>query len=746
MTAKKDTSAMLYRMRIIILCIVVFALFSLLQPALFPTAGNIGNIMRATSIDALAAAGFTIVMLSGQLDLSIGSTMTLGGTIVMMTQPILGWFGAVALAAAAGALVGLFNGTLVSKLKINSFIVTLGTMTILQGLTRSMLSGGSCAAGEAGMAMSDWLLPNRILFIFVPVLLLELAMRKTKWGRNLYLIGGNKQTAWQAGIKVDWGITSAFLLCGVFSAVGGAFSAMTQNCAMPNLGDKTLMLVVAATIVGGTSMAGGTGRVMMTMVALFTLNSLTNGLSYMGASKSIKLIAHGVVLASVIISDAWREVQRDRLRGQRRELMDEAEQLKLIHDEEYELEYENNNTEDSDMSPRRKDNSLLIVCVTAIACVSIVAIFAMNNKAPVYIQNGAASAIDPLSVKATDGQPLVWEDTTELIAPERPADPETLADDDILRWYDHEYAGWSGKKLPMPESPGDGPQGKKVVSLQYMNHPYWTGYNTGMKRMAKAYDIDLTTMEAGNDTKAQMDQVEQAIAMKPDLVILTPVDANAVVPMLKRLYKAKIPVITSNLLPIDDAMQYCITWTGPDDWGQMRMLAHEMAEAMNNKGNYCVIRHVAGTSCFLSRTWAPISELKKIAPEMKCLDMQATDLDAEKTKIQVAAWIKKYGDDLNAIVSADDSKAQLGIEAALQDAGRTDIVCVSAGSCKTGLELVKAGRVQAISYQSAEGDGALPVYIAAKWFDGDEIDRPVYYIKKDIITKENVEDYLPAQW
>ncbi|MGA2498894.1 MAG: sugar ABC transporter substrate-binding protein, partial [Tepidisphaeraceae bacterium] len=394
--------------------------------------------------------------------------------------------------------------------------------------------------------------------------------------------------------------------------------------------------------------------------------------------------------------------------------------------------------------------------------VAIVAIFAMTLRndrggtitvvpgpaggAAVQPTAPKAAAVDVATLRATDGQPLGWVDNSPLKAPPRPADPAKLPDDHLLRWYDYEYSGWNVQKLPMPVSPGTGPRGKKVVSLQYMDHPYWTGYRTGMTRMADAYGMELTIMEAGNDNKVQADQVEQVIRMRPDLVILTPVDSNGVVPMLKRLYEEKIPVIASNLLPVDEGMKYVITWTGPDDWGQFRMLAREFARQMNDQGGYCVVRHLAGTSCYLSRTWAPVSELKQVAPNMKCLDMQSTDLKTEETKTQVAAWLKKYGSELKGIVSADDSKAMVGIAEALKDAGRNDVICVSAGTSRTGVEFVKAGKLQAMTYQSAEGDGALPICIAADWFSGKKIARPVYFLQKHIITAKDVDQFMPAQW
>lgn len=405
-----------------------------------------------------------------------------------------------------------------------------------------------------------------------------------------------------------------------------------------------------------------------------------------------------------------------------------------------------------------QDRTFAVVSVVAIACVAIVAIYALTLSArspvptapaPGRARGGgdaAAAPEDVRSLKASDGQPLIWIDDTPLDAPPRPADPSRLADEDLLRWYDHEFAGWSVRKLPMPPSPGGGPRGRRVVSLQYMDHPYWQGYGNGMKRLAALYGMKLTIMEAGNDNKVQADQVEQVIRMRPDLVILTPVDSNGVVPLLKRLYDEKIPVIASNLIPVDEGMKYCLTWTGPDDWGQFRLLAREFARRMNRTGAYVVVRHVAGTSCYLSRTWAMVSELKKMAPEMRCLDMQSTDLKTEETKTQMAAWLKKYGGGLKGIVSADDSKAMVGIAEALKDAGRTDVIIVAAGASRTGIDFIREGRLHGITYQSAEGDGALPIEIAARWFNGETIERPVYYLRKHVITAQDVEEFTPAQW
>ena len=110
---------------------------------------------------------------------------------------------------------------------------------------------------------------------------------------------------------------------------------------------------------------------------------------------------------------------------------------------------------------------------------------------------------------------------------------------------------------------------------------------------------------------------------------------------------------------------------------------------------------------------------------------------------QGASQAMLYG---TGLTEADMQKAQVGIAEALRDAGRSDVICVAAGSSRTGLTLIREGRLHAVTYQSAEGDGALPIEIAARWFRGEAVDRPVYYIRKAVITAANVKEFLPAQW
>ncbi len=322
-----SASALAYRYRVYLLALVIFSVMAAIAPN-FASVGNFANILKAAGINLLAGAGFTIVMICGQLDLSIGSTMTLGGMMAVGLAPELGWAGSFAVALVAGLAVGLVNGLLVAKARINSFIVTLGTMIILQNAVFIYCGGGTIAATT--FEVSDWfqreLAPGitpQIVLPYAVMAILAVLMRWTPVGRGFYLLGGNQQTAWYSGLAVDRYTIGAFVLSGVLSAMGGAIVAMSEANANPTLGDSPLMTIVAAAIIGGTSMQGGKGGIAGTAVALVALAALVNGLSCRGEGYEVQLMAGGLVLASIILYDAWSVRRREARRGQRKDLLAE---------------------------------------------------------------------------------------------------------------------------------------------------------------------------------------------------------------------------------------------------------------------------------------------------------------------------------------------------------------------------------------------------------------------------------------
>ena len=294
---------------------------------------NMTSILNAIAMNATVAIGFTVVMICGQLDLSIGSVITFAGVLTMGLEPILGFAGAVAVAILGGALVGLANGLLVAKAKINSFIVTLGTMTLLQGAIYQFSGGNSISVStDEAFAISDFLgkslvplITSRVLITLVLVVVAEFVLRRTRAGRNFYIVGGNRTTAWLAGINTDRYLIAAFVLSGVTAAIGGVVSVLVSTAATLKLGENSLMYVISATIIGGTAMSGGKGGVLRSVVAIMSLEMLYTGIILFGLGNEVKIFFAGLILAYVVLYEAYAVYRHEKTLGQRPELMKEVE-------------------------------------------------------------------------------------------------------------------------------------------------------------------------------------------------------------------------------------------------------------------------------------------------------------------------------------------------------------------------------------------------------------------------------------
>ena len=248
-----------------------------------------------------------------------------------------------------------------------------------------------------------------------------------------------------------------------------------------------------------------------------------------------------------------------------------------------------------------------------------------------------------------------------------------------------EYAGWdAATKVNIPASPADGPKGKKVILIVHGDHPWTTAYINGAKKACEFFGMTLEAWSPNWDVNVQNQLIDQAINARPDAIGLIPLNAESATQQFRKINEAGIPVFGTNTLPTSDAMKYMISWTGPDDWGQMRLLARKLADAMGNKGGICYITHNAGTSPYFARTYGPITEFKKIAPDIKTLDIQTPGFDAVQCKQVVSDWITRFGTDLNAIFLADDSAQAIGTIDAIKEAGRSDILVVAAGNSKAG--------------------------------------------------------------
>jgi ribose transport system substrate-binding protein len=257
--------------------------------------------------------------------------------------------------------------------------------------------------------------------------------------------------------------------------------------------------------------------------------------------------------------------------------------------------------------------------------------------------------------------------------------------------------------------------------------------------------MNYKLLSANYDLNTQNQIIDKTINEKPNMILLVAIDAKASVQQAKKINEANIPLIMFNTIPDTEAFQYSLSFSGPDDWGQFRMLARSFADKLGKKGGVAYLTHIPGGSPYYSRMMGPISELSIYAPNIKTLDVQSPGFDAVKSKQVVSDWITRFGKNLKGIVCADDSAQILGTIDACKNAGRTDIIIVAAGNSKIGMNAINVGDIYASTYQSAEADGATPVKLAADWFNGKTIPN-IAYLPKRIITKEDVQKYLPAQW
>jgi ribose transport system substrate-binding protein len=338
---------------------------------------------------------------------------------------------------------------------------------------------------------------------------------------------------------------------------------------------------------------------------------------------------------------------------------------------------------------------------------------------------------------------MLW-DPAQTHVPPRPDDPSRYPESDPRRWYDAEYLGWRVVKGALPASPGGGPRGRRLAVLLPFIHPYWTEYEQGLASEAERLGMTVQVFNAGWDHERQATIVQELVERRPDLVIFVPVEPFMASDCLRRLAGAGIPVIASNQSLEAEAYQAIISWTGPNDWAQHRLLARHFAELMGHEGGFCIISHKPGTSPYLARVWGLRTELGLVAPAMVCLDVRYTGLDRERSRLAVLNWLDRYGQRLKGLVSADDAAPMEGVKRALAERGRTDVVCVANGATRRGFEFVRDGTLKAVTWQSPAMDGMLAVRTAADWFTGIAVEA-IRYLPACIVTAAEADSFLASR-
>lgn len=327
-----DLKPLIKKNRALILLIFATLFLSLFAPN-FLSVYNFRSILKGASLSGIGAIGFTIIIILGQLDLSIGAVLMLAGMICIGLQPVLGWGGSFLVALLCGMLIGLINGILVVKAKLNSFIVTLGTQIITFGIMHLYSRGGSLYVDD--FTMADWLdlpllfilTPMTILTIFL-VLLFSFILTQTSWGRSFFIIGGNPETAWLAGLPKDRYMMAGFILCSGLAALGGAVFAMSISSmtSYTILGSRTLMQVISAVIIGGSLMSGGKGSIVKSYLAVLLLIVMNNGIGCFGLGFEVQIFINGLILAIVVLYESVMNFQHEKQRGRKLFLMKDPDQ------------------------------------------------------------------------------------------------------------------------------------------------------------------------------------------------------------------------------------------------------------------------------------------------------------------------------------------------------------------------------------------------------------------------------------
>ncbi|HEX3445223.1 MAG TPA: ribose ABC transporter permease [Chthoniobacterales bacterium] len=310
-TKRKDrTRALIQLAGMLPVLIIICILFAVLTPN-FLTQNNIVNVVRQASINIVLAAGMTFVILTGGIDLAVGSVLGFTAVIAVVVSllPGLGW-AAVPLALLAGLLVGVLTGMTVAYLGLPPFIVTLGTYTAIRGAAYLAAGGTTVINSKIGFAWIGngyvgpvpWLVVIALLTIAVSAFILH----GTVLGVHVYATGGNAQAARLTGIPVPLVLIFAYGVSGLLSGLGGVMSASRLYSAQGQLGIGYELDAIAAVILGGTSFSGGIGTVFGTLIGALIIAVLNNGLTLMNVSFYWQLVIKGAVIVLAVTLDKLR--------------------------------------------------------------------------------------------------------------------------------------------------------------------------------------------------------------------------------------------------------------------------------------------------------------------------------------------------------------------------------------------------------------------------------------------------------
>ncbi|MBR2765555.1 MAG: ABC transporter permease [Blautia sp.] len=304
MTKKKFSLSDYSQYMVVVSIVLVFGIFSVLNPN-FVSAYSLQNMMVEVSPLVLLACGLSFIIFTGGIDLG-------SGAMVSATCVISGLYvtrfgnGIIPVMLIIGAVLGLLNGTIVTKLKIPSFIVTLCTQNLWAFIALTLCPNGSVAIDLKLRKTLKWMtakaggVPVIFYFAIAAVVILFIFQQLTPSGRAIFAVGANVRAARLAGLDTDKAQIMAFTVSGACSALAGALYAYKQLSAVPTIGDSLTLSAIASIALGGTSMAGGRGSVIRTAIGVVTITAITSGLNMMGVNPLWKDIIIGIILIGAV--------------------------------------------------------------------------------------------------------------------------------------------------------------------------------------------------------------------------------------------------------------------------------------------------------------------------------------------------------------------------------------------------------------------------------------------------------------
>ena len=301
----------------VIALIILMAVITIINSN-FLTANNLLNLLLQVTSNALIAFGMTFVILTGGIDLSVGSILALSSAL---TAGLLGSGMPVTLAILIslilGCILGMMNGLLISYGKLAPFIVTLATMTIFRGATLVYTNGNPITKGLSDSFLFQFLgqgyivgIPFPVIIMFIVFIVLYVLLHKTAFGKSVYAIGGNEKAAYISGVKLNKVKIIIYSISGIMASISGLIITSRLSSAQPTAGASYEMDAIAAVVLGGTSLSGGKGRILGTLIGALIIGVLNNGLNIIGVSAFWQQVVKGVVILIAVLIDRFKVVKQ----------------------------------------------------------------------------------------------------------------------------------------------------------------------------------------------------------------------------------------------------------------------------------------------------------------------------------------------------------------------------------------------------------------------------------------------------